>query len=938
MFSHGRACLKRRGVSTVSDNIAAAHDEPLLFLYPHWFKSAVRHSRPLSSGSAAFLRNHRPRRLIPRASHPPQKLYFGPPSRRLISGSNSAAPIETETTKKAFTAQDEAPTSDTITGSPDNGSPNPTKNLDGILLTDSEPTKQPNLSSFPMSNLLKSIVQSPDMDEWPRRRRRKLKAIPRFGPKDSMKLELLANRTRLLPASKRAPIPLKTIQGWVVQLHQKSLAWATASNTKQKEVLVTEETLAYLAGCTTPSSEENIWYAPVRHGCRVHVQHSSESEGKYRKIILSGTDRVIEVVCDHINHARTLQENKDPEIEIAKPPVPVFPSLQVFKHNDTSRPLIRGVWGDHGTSELEPLKSAAENLSTVRGFAEFVEDLTSTMPRTDIVPRPKPANAFPESISRVHNNQVAFILMKIFSRSAYEKLFSTAAMNIALTWLCRHEYFGKANKILSRCEHVATVDTFNILLESAAEQQNTEPFRHYLKTMSRMKIGPNEETWVAFLNYVADPRERLLLMKWMLQQRYLTEITPKARALVTTVQEWFLEHLEDGGKVDSFFTEMAKMQGTHNVSLSLFSQMFNVVARRDDFDSLNRLLEIYQQHGFHVDDRAIESVMLMCRDSFTGVRHLLRLSSRPDLSLKRVSYERLFKKSLRGRHYNLCRVLWRYACMYGFVTYQMRRYVVRSLTCNIPSENAKSEVDQTWWTTSGQVIAGLDLHHREHIRGSKIMQSIPPEHHHHPVTYFSEFKPVGKERDRQLRAAMDLAQHDIDAGPKYTPRYPLAHMLQAAIVLDRYWAQYPLPKDSILEQAMRIEVLRKGEDLNKSKSVYREVSKRYPEKDPEDKSQGISEEDPNNNPEETPQEDSRISLEDPQDDFEEVSNSDSDEKPREDLKEEFKEVSKEEPQEDPEISRKEPEDISEEVSNYDSKEKPQDPNEEFKEEPKYPAV
>ncbi|KAB8269828.1 hypothetical protein BDV30DRAFT_229528 [Aspergillus minisclerotigenes] len=590
------------------------------------------------------------------------------------------------------------------------------------------------------------------------------------------------------------------------RMEQNTTVWKKRG-TKHKEMLLPEETVALLAGATDMAMKENVWYVPVHNGCKVHVLHPRESEGQYRKVVLSGSERVVELVGDRIAHAKSLQEMGDPLVDIRKPPIPVFPSLETMARKNIPIPIIRGVWDFYKSAKdpanLGTLLPLSQNLSSVREFAEHVDEVARSLPSH---------KASPEYS---HQKQVAKSLLSLFQNERYHGYLSTAALNTALSFLLDHEFVRYARMIFLRAEHVVTVDSFNILLKFAAQKQDMRLFRQFLLTMPRLNIRPNPYTWLTFLDCLVSPKAKANLVSRMMQKGYLNESSAMRTALQVTIQNTFRAHLESGKSVDSFFNMLIETQGTNWFPPSLINQMLNVAARRKDFSAMERLLQICKQQGFAVKGSTVNQIVLLFRkDIFSLLRFLFRFIDRPERVLTKDSWEKLFLMAFKGRHYNICRVLWRYACMYRGVTYNMRQSVLTSLLRNTPFRKTGGQYNQLWLTSAGKVIVGIDLHLPNYPLNESFADLVPSEFSRNPVASLATgFKPTGGEREKQQLLASKLTLRDTEVGPMYRPSRSLNIMLEAAAVLDQEWNTVPRPTQWLMQNAIKVSVKRKSDYL-----------------------------------------------------------------------------------------------------------------------------
>lgn len=788
MFSRGHPCLKRRGLAAVLDTVAAGPEEPLLFLYPRWFTSGARARKPISS-----IKSPSP------GSRSSRRLSFGPPSRRWISSNSAvgatALPVDNMPRR---------------TSSPNAAEVSPADRSETKAKTQKQEASDVSPKRRHVFNAFADITPSTppsaprNIARNTRSADKALVAMKRLSVRDRRKL-----RYRLFLSKQLQERGVKTrsnqwtkIRDLLERLQEEARVWAK-KGTKQKELLIPEETVALLAGVTDMAMKENIWYVPVHNGCRVHVLHPLESEGQYRKVILSGSERVVELVGDRIMHARDLQARGAPLVDIRKPRLPVFPSIDAMKRKGHEVPLVRGVWDFYSArgrpAKLDLILAASENLSTVREFAEHVEELTRSQALAY-----KRINGHPQAPVQ---RRIAKALVKLFLDDANRDLLSTAALNRALAFLCEHDLLRFAKMVFLRAEHVATVDTFNILLKSAAKRQDARFFRQYLLVMSRMNIRPDSYTWVAFLDCLVSPKAKANMVIYTLQKGYLNQTGAVRSALQLTIQDTFLTHLESGKSVDSFFNMAIDTYGTNWFPPSLINQMFSVTVRLRNFQAMDRLLEICKQQGFSLNSSTVNQIIVLFRsDIFSALRYVWRCVDQPEKKLRKDAWERLFLIAFKGRHYNICRVLWRYACFNGAVSYKMKQSVLTSLARNVARKKGK-DVDNVWRTSAGKVIVGVDLHLASYPQKRALLDGVPPEFHENPVAYLaSGFKADGEDRERQLRLAAMLTQRDIEVGPWYRPSRPLGIMLEAAAVMDLEWKNTPRPTQWLMQNAINVPV------------------------------------------------------------------------------------------------------------------------------------
>lgn len=577
--------------------------------------------------------------------------------------------------------------------------------------------------------------------------------------------------------------------------------------TKHKEILIPEETVALLAGIADTSMKENIWYVHVRNGCRVQVLHPREGDGVHRRAILSGTEHVMDLVEEQFKRAHHLQTSGDPLVEVAKPPFPIFPSTLSMRQQNKPIPLIQGVWAldRRTTMTLQDVLASRPTLNSVRDFTEHIEDLTlSQEPRVDKQP--------PDPAETPHQELVAREILASFRQdSNNHKFISTAALDCALAFLCKNEFLSTALAVFSRAEQVATADTYNILLKSAARHQRVTEFRRFLQSMLRARVRPNPQTWLALLEGLVTPRAKASLINHMAHKGYMNDINTVRSALHLTIDDSLRAHLESGQSVDAFVLLMTRTYGANWFSSSLLAQMFAVTARLEDYTAMKSLLKICTKYRLPLDSDSLLQVLVMFRGNvFAAVDYTIEFLNCRRFKLSPKTYERLFLIAFKARRFNICRVLWRYACMEEAVTYDMKKAVVSSLSRNVSIKAGSSDRHNIWLLSAGKLIVGIDLHLAKYKFHQSIVDQLPSEFRHNPLLYLTTgFKEQGPARDLQLQLANHLIQRDLTLGATaFRPRGPLGILLESAAIVDREWADKPWPLTWMMQNAIRVELVR----------------------------------------------------------------------------------------------------------------------------------
>ncbi|KAJ5878589.1 hypothetical protein N7455_002054 [Penicillium solitum] len=827
MLLRGCPCLRRR-LSAVLDTVATGPDEPLLFLYPRWAAPALQRRRisslkpidaPARIGHTSCAQFRAAVRPSPSLSRHSRQWISSESSPRSPDDPNpqSSPAVAGEHHKLG---EGEEIGSDGLNGS--GGGPPSTGQKQSVnSLADAEhATSQQPLRGFALTRakrIQKSRLHNKPLNAKPSSPTQRQLFLRNTSIRDRKKL-----RFREYMKKKYQSRSAKLFDNaWfdtreILDQVQRDVRKNPKKSLNKKEILVPEETLALFSGVTRYTLKDNIWYIPLHNGCRVHILPASQSKGLLRRVVLSATDHIMALVEGHFTRAQSLQAMGDPLVDIHKPPVPMCISRGAMQRSKLPVPLIRGNWhfgeSSDSSSNLDEILLPRPVIATVKEFNEHVEDVTSARHPT--------LDEKAMSLSKLpHVVRIKLHLKALFMEETYSNYISTAALNSALEFLCRHEFLETARALCSCTEHVATTDTYNILLRAAARSQDVAVFRHFLRTMPRLHMRPNPETWLALLSALVDPSEKAQLIEHMIQRGHMSNLSTIHSALQETIQDSLLVHLDSGKDIGSFIGLMTNTWGANWFSPSVVGQMFSVLARLKDFGSIDQLMEICIDNNLTVDSYPLSHIVqALGANIHVALQYTLRFFEHPLFEVTSQNWEDLFLAAFRHRQYNICLVIWRYSCMKRSVTYKMKQAVLTSLCRNASFGKPTRLNKDLWGSDAGKVIIGIDVHHESYRLPDSILDEIPSEFRHNPILYLIGWKPRGEKRDLQIRLANALIKRDLILGAtRYAPQHPSPIMLDAASILDKEWRGVPRPLTWKMQNAIQVPIVRKDKDREQEK-------------------------------------------------------------------------------------------------------------------------
>ncbi|CAG8068336.1 unnamed protein product [Penicillium salamii] len=806
MLSRGRPCLRRR-LSAAFDPAATRLDGPLPFLYPRWATPALRQRRPISFKAIET--------TICRSSSAPSRPLipscpsFARHSCRWISDASDrgTAPIPTSSSANTVLSDqnEKRDAADSIEGLERDGdifdtevgrAPRPTE------LTESAKKKarakrvqmglkgnRPSGENKPGQKPQRVLMNS-ERDETKMRARQYMQ-------------KQYANKGKKYVAK-----AWKDTQDVLYDIERK-VKRKNQSPPNQKEIFVSEEVLQRFAGVNEYTLRENIWYMLVNNGCRVQVLPVSENQGVLRRVVLSGTERAQELVQQRFARTKSVQESGDPLDKKRKLQFPICTTPTAFHKSGSKPPLFRGIWATDPTDEprtFDEIMEAHTEIRTVKDLTEHIEDVTTAK-----LP-PHSQKKHPESRIK-QSYRIAKHIMITFEKN--QKHLSAAALHLALKFLLAHMHLVDAQTLASRSVSVATRDTYHIMMKHAADTQDIIDFRNLVRAMGRANISPNAETRLILLGALTEPTEKAQLIAHMVQQGDMSDLSVTRSALQQTIQNSLLVHMNSGKPLDSYLDLLLNTHGANWFSPPLMGQMFEVLSRLKKHDAIAQLCEFCIDRRIQLDDVSLIGIILAHRSNvFTAIHLILpfleqQASLDQDATPSANLLGNLFLTSFQGRHYNICRVLWQYACLSDRTTYKMKQCVLVGLSTNVSDK--KFEPRRIWDTDSGKVIIGYDFHHGASTLDSSIMNDIPEARRDNLLLFITENIPAGIERHSQVRLANALVQRDMKLHKRYKPEHPLRIMLDAAAHMDSEWHDVPHPLEWKMNNAINIPLAEKEE-------------------------------------------------------------------------------------------------------------------------------
>ncbi|KAK2763806.1 hypothetical protein FQN54_009424 [Arachnomyces sp. PD_36] len=753
----------------VDEGLSHIRDEPLTFLYPRWFTTVVQHPATRRSTKIA------PGKGFGEETHAGNsKRRIGDSPRRLRTWQKPAVEGKQFSKTSSQGPEEQARHRDDGEGSSSTWSVDFKKLRQNPLSSDRK-ADSPRFSIHrysladitPLSNPIPPSQRADSLPEAPPRE-----------PQTDADQEVAADRE---PDPYERQVEkdfyLKSL-GTLEQLTRGTKSTKTLLSRDQKAIYLSEEELNVLAG----SSSENKWMISSRSGCWIHVLKSEESEGLHRKTILSGSPRAIELAEESI--ATQLKSRGLGESSPAGSPR-ILPSSNLGQ----GPPLIRSVWieprRETRTSKVGPIRPdeipVPEKWTTLK-FAEYVQALTDIE-----VPRTVNRQLYKEGES--HVGVLDKMLYDLFNDPANEMLLSTRAVNLALSWLHNHRCVPTVRALFPKLTPFLTVESFNFILRSVAADKNMQAFSYYLELMEKLDIQVDGKTWVAFVKALSHQKLRSRAVSYMKGSGLLDKPNTLRLIASTTAGEKLTSHLNRGGNAKSFLKKLNKEWGVGWLSVTAVNGLIHSAIKLGDWGSCLEIIRFCQEQNLRLNVRTMNISLTFFRKKglMTPALQLFHyMTKRYDIEHNYMTTQTLFSTAWRTRNYNLCRVLWRYMCMKGDVTFDTENRVFHSLLKN----TIKTGLDK-WVVSAGKVMVGVDPDTSSLMSKFEFLKDeIDPRTGKpitDPVMYLVGHKPDGPERKQQRELAKAMLHRDLDAARKFVPEKSLQEMLDEASLKDREW-------------------------------------------------------------------------------------------------------------------------------------------------------
>ncbi|KAF2170014.1 hypothetical protein M409DRAFT_51789 [Zasmidium cellare ATCC 36951] len=420
-----------------------------------------------------------------------------------------------------------------------------------------------------------------------------------------------------------------------------------------------------------------------------------------------------------------------------------------------------------------------------------------------------------------HINIVTEELKTLLTDEAAIKHLAASTLDRALQYLTKHSKYHVFRKIFNFLEHNGyefVVSNWNVLLAAAARAGDVSNFSYILKLMIDRKVPPTPVTWALFHDLMSRrfPLEAGTVVEIMRRKGLLNHNKAASLIAANSATNDLTAHLAMKGDLDSFYRLYDNrfglsygQSGFEWLSINVVNRMSGVLLAAGKVHDAFTMLQEYQKRSRAKNQMAAPETStlnifltsaLRARNPATAIAILqrFRVSQPGAIAPDHITYSILFIIAWRQKHYNMLRVVWRYACAAGHVGYSMQTRIQSSMLWQPPKDLPLEEtgaMKQLWMTFAAKFAAGLNGQQCLQSKGladSEDRTAASPNFSDVDSTLVrlasqtymaldsSEYHEYQKEADGVLRSDLSQVQ-------KVAPVLPFADVLAEALRKDVEW-------------------------------------------------------------------------------------------------------------------------------------------------------
>ena len=569
----------------------------------------------------------------------------------------------------------------------------------------------------------------------------------------------------------------------------------TSSPTGDKVLYVPESAVVTLFG----HEYENRVGLKLGSGCQTFVMNKRESDSSgRRKVILTGSPRAIEMAEEQFRKAAERDTSVFARGRFVDTPLrPVWSNIR--DENDRRRIAF---------INMRPSEIPRPENWNAKSLAFYIDDLTRCR-----LPESKLLQDFPHELAFF--DEIGDHIIRLLEDPNIQKYISSKVAKAAISFFVHHGRLTKLNRILPMFDELLTTRTFNELLRAASRRSDLYLFDSYISIMKETGVAPNGWEWVHFLKSIRSPKLRSYMLVYLHQKGVLHKRHILQAAVADSLQDSFCYHISTGQDVFAYLDGLKQVFGPW-ISTTAINNLVLEASWMKSPEALAAIIDYCRKTNVPLDNGTLSFGLMYFVDTkrfLAGAEFFLNMIHKDRVLRSDVATQLLWVLAWRRRAYNVCRLVWRYSCMEGTVSWEMQNLVLSSVRRNTP---ANTEIQgERWRKAIGKVVIGVE---NDFVAPPVRHESDPDDLWEEPqfvrpqksFRHLTEWRDSGTpERYEQYKAGTRAVTRDLKAYDKYEPLMAFEDLLMIAVRRDIEWGGAHHDPDWIAENAIRVPVVEK---------------------------------------------------------------------------------------------------------------------------------
>ncbi|KAF1354753.1 hypothetical protein BDV97DRAFT_395171 [Delphinella strobiligena] len=475
--------------------------------------------------------------------------------------------------------------------------------------------------------------------------------------------------------------------------------------------------------------------------CHVQIErYYEDGKGRFKSLTLVGMPAAIRAAKQRLNDSirvepvaarradGTMRQTHTKTIHMARD------KLRIVYAASSVKPVPRRV------SDIEEPESW-----TIVSLANYVEDLVDSAPdrsyRRSFYP---PTNPTPNQPG--HVDSVTIALLALFTKPTVRPYLSNYATGTALNYLAHHRRIPAIRRIIESIDTSTasnstpypflTTRIFNTCMRATRDASDLHNYTFFLQLMLSRQCVPDWETWCSLLSlvYQRSPSDaKNIVLNLMRAKGLLADPQAKMEVAAIFVRADFADWVDRGGCTNTFIHHYDKLMDSKNwLEPKVANRMLAVRCERGHFSDALSILNILRARGRLPDEVSLNTLVenAAVQNNMTAVLEVMKdvigNDIRRKIKIQERVYTHLFRMAKRRQDYNLLRIVWRYACLTGNVSYEMQSDFEKTIVWYAPqlstSDSARS--DAKYAESRSQVFSKFAYKAAVGVESGKIADSI----------------------------------------------------------------------------------------------------------------------------------------------------------------------------------------------------------------------